>query len=134
MQALKTLTQSLKLVFLTLCLVAVLCSFSIPAIAATIYTVYMGSFTAGGLVFDENILTIHVGDTIQWHNSILGPHNVVFNTVPEGVDADAISLTQLVITPGIAHQVTFAVPGTYSYYCSPHRGAGMVGTIVVEPS
>ncbi|MYG38388.1 MAG: plastocyanin, partial [Synechococcus sp. SB0676_bin_10] len=26
----------------------------------------------------------------------------------------------------------FNEPGTYSYYCEPHRGAGMVGTITVQ--
>jgi len=25
----------------------------------------------------------------------------------------------------------FDVAGTYSYYCEPHRGAGMVATLVV---
>ncbi|WP_299488562.1 plastocyanin/azurin family copper-binding protein, partial [Acaryochloris sp. IP29b_bin.137] len=27
---------------------------------------------------------------------------------------------------------TDAAPGTYSYYCEPHRGAGMTGTITVQ--
>ncbi len=36
---------------------------------------------------------------------------------------------------GDSYHVTFGgdlPPGTYSYYCTPHRGAGMQGKIVVE--
>ncbi|NJR65870.1 MAG: plastocyanin, partial [Leptolyngbyaceae cyanobacterium CRU_2_3] len=28
--------------------------------------------------------------------------------------------------------LSFDTPGTYSYYCAPHRGAGMVGKITVQ--
>jgi len=27
---------------------------------------------------------------------------------------------------------TFDTAGTYDYYCEPHRGAGMVGKVIVE--
>jgi plastocyanin len=26
----------------------------------------------------------------------------------------------------------FDTPGTYGYYCEPHQGAGMQGTIIVQ--
>ena len=28
--------------------------------------------------------------------------------------------------------MSFATAGEYSYYCEPHRGAGMQGTLVVQ--
>ncbi|CAH9146810.1 unnamed protein product [Cuscuta epithymum] len=34
--------------------------------------------------------------------------------------------------PGDTFKVTLTEKGTYSYYCSPHQGAGMVGKIIVE--
>jgi len=27
---------------------------------------------------------------------------------------------------------TFTAAGTYEFYCEPHRGAGMVGKVIVE--
>ena len=35
-------------------------------------------------------------------------------------------------TPGGSYSRTFTQSGSYSYWCTPHRQAGMVGTILVE--
>ena len=38
------------------------------------------------------------------------------------------------IPAGGVYKQTFTVPGTYKYFCDPHHGAGMVGTIIVTAS
>lgn len=62
------------------------------------------------------------------------PHNVVFDedNVPAGVNADAISHEDYLNGPGEKVTNTFDVAGTYGYYCEPHQGAGMAGTIIVS--
>jgi plastocyanin len=49
-----------------------------PSAAAETYTVKMGS-DKGALAFQPNKLTIHPGDTIEWVNNKVPPHNVVFD-------------------------------------------------------
>ena len=34
--------------------------------------------------------------------------------------------------PGEEFDVAFAEAGDYTYWCGPHKGAGMIGTIHVE--
>ncbi|WP_013321254.1 plastocyanin [Gloeothece verrucosa] len=103
-----------------------------PALAET-YTVKMGSDN-GALKFQPEKLTIKAGDTVKWVNNKLSPHNAVFDSakVPGDVSATKISHKALVFAPGESFTTTFDQPGTYTYYCEPHRGAGMVGTITVE--
>lgn len=49
-------------------------------------------------------------------------------------DAAAISQgdEELLNAPGQTYSVTLTVPGTYSFYCEPHQGAGMVGKVTVN--
>jgi plastocyanin len=97
-----------------------------PANAAT-YEVKMG--TDGGLLkFDPAELTIKSGDTVKWVNNKLAPHNVMF----EGDKGAAYNHKALLFSPGESFEETFNDSGTYSYYCEPHRGAGMVAKITVE--
>lgn len=108
-----------------------------PASAET-FTVKMGS-DSGMLMFEPANLTIHSGDTVAFTNNKLPPHNIIFDDkqVP-GADkalADKLSHPDLLFSPGEAYEVTFGADypsGTYSYYCAPHRGAGMQGKITVE--
>lgn len=111
------------------CLAVVLCvstllGFSTSAAAATT-EVKMGS-DAGMLVFEPNELTISAGDTVKFVNNKLGPHNAVFS------DHDELSHGDLAYAAGESWEESFTEPGTYTYYCEPHRGAGMVGTITVQ--
>jgi plastocyanin len=50
----------------------------------------------------------------------------------DGVNADAISHDDYLNAPGETYSVTLKTPGTYGYYCEPHQGGGMVGTITVN--
>ena len=105
-----------------------------PAFAAD-HTVKMGS-DGGLLVFEPATITVSQGDTVTWENNKMAPHNVIFdaNNVPGGKDvADKLTNKQLTFAPGESYSSTFDVePGEYSYYCAPHRGAGMVGKVIVQ--
>ncbi len=84
----------------------------------------------GMLAFQPSKVTIKAGDTVKWVNNKLAPHNVVFDKSAK--DADEHTHKGLAFAPGESFEETFDEPGTYAYYCEPHRGAGMAGTIVVE--
>lgn len=128
--------RQLGTAFMMAALVFSSCAFlaSAPAIAAD-QTVKMGS-DAGMLVFEPATVTISKGDTVTWENNKMAPHNVVFDAsgIPGGKEtADKLSNSQLTFSPGESYSTTFDVePGEYSYYCAPHRGAGMVGKVVVK--
>lgn len=111
------------------------CAFlAAPAFAAD-HVVKMGS-DGGLLKFEPATVTVSKGDTVTWENNKMAPHNVIFDAagVPGGKDvADKLSKSQLTFAPGESYSSTFDVePGEYNYYCAPHRGAGMVGKVIVQ--
>ena len=63
-----------------------------------------------------------------------GPHNVVFDEdeIPAGVDQEKISMDEQLGEVGDTFVMKFDTAGDYSYYCEPHQGAGMQGTIIVQ--
>lgn len=137
MQRVFRTAQRLGMVFLSVLLViGSLTLMSAPA-AATNIDVKMGS-DAGLLVFEPPTVTVKPGDTVTWVNNKMAPHNVIFDpaNMPGDKDlADKISHDQLTFAPGENYSTTFTddMPaGTYTYYCAPHRGAGMVGKVVLE--
>jgi len=71
-------------------------------------------------------VNISAGDTVKFVNNKLAPHNAVFDGHEELSHAD------LAFAPGESWEETFDTAGTYDYYCEPHRGAGMVGKVIVE--
>merc|ERR1712167_311355 len=95
-------------------------------------TVKLGS-DAGALVFVPDSLTIKSGETVEFVNNVGFPHNVVFDedNVPDGVSVEAISHEDYLNAAGESVTTKFDKAGTYGYYCEPHRGAGMMGKIVV---
>jgi plastocyanin len=104
----------------------VLVSFSsvLPAEAATV-EVKLGT-DAGMLAFEPSVITISKGDTVRFVNNKLAPHNAVFDGHEE------LSHTALAFAPGESWDETFDQAGSYDYWCEPHRGAGMVGKVIVE--
>ncbi|MEN9280345.1 MAG: plastocyanin [Gloeomargarita sp. DG_1_4_bins_134] len=103
---------------------------------AQTYQIKMGADN-GMLAFQPAQLTIQVGDTVEWLNNKLPPHNVIFSAVPNGDKELAAKLSRqaLVYKVGDSFRITFngdLPTGTYTYYCTPHRGAGMQGKIVVQ--
>lgn len=127
--------RQLGTVIMMAALVFSTCAFlASPAFAAD-HTVKMGS-DGGLLVYEPATITIAKGDTVTWENNKMAPHNVIFdsNSVPGGkAVADKLSNSKLTFSPGESYSSTFDVePGEYTYYCAPHRGAGMVGKVIVE--
>lgn len=90
----------------------------------------------GGLAFVPNSFSISPGEKIVFKNNAGFPHNVVFDEdeIPSGVDAGKISMSEedLLNGPGETYAVTLTEKGSYSFYCSPHQGAGMVGKVTVN--
>ncbi len=130
--------QRLGLALLTLFLVVSSFTVFAESAAAETYTVKLGS-DKGMLAFQPNKVTIHPGDTIKWVNNKVPPHNVVFdpakNPAKSSDLAKALSNKKLMMNPGQSSETIFpadAAPGEYSFYCEPHRGAGMVGKVIVE--
>ena len=95
--------------------------FAVPAWAVD---VTMGA--GGNLVFEPNEISISAGDTIHFINEALPPHNIIV----EG-RAD-LSRESLLFAPGESQDIKFVDAGDYSFFCGPHQGAGMVGTIHVN--
>ena len=105
-----------------------------PAVAAS-YTIKMGTDN-GLLKFDPDKIAVKPGDTVKWVNNKLAPHNAVFDSSKMSPDlAKELSHKNLLFSPGESYEIKIPKdlsPGEYTYYCEPHRGAGMVGKIVVE--
>lgn len=54
------------------------------------------------------------------------------DNIPAGVDQEKISMIDEQLgEPGESFTMKFDTAGTYGYYCEPHRGAGMLGTLTV---
>merc|ERR1711934_15632 len=104
-----------------------------PGFAATTTTVKMGS-DSGQMVFVPDEIKICKGDTVTWVNNKGGPHNVVFDeeAIPSGVSVESISMDGQLGDEGETFSKTFNTAGDYSYYCEPHRGAGMNGALIVS--
>ena len=94
-------------------------------VMASSVVVKVGS-DGGLLAFEACTLYISAGDTVKFVNNKLAPHNAVF------AGNDDLSHPDLAFAPGESWERTFSTAGTYDFYCEPHRGAGMVGKIVVN--
>ncbi|XP_021675215.2 plastocyanin [Hevea brasiliensis] len=90
----------------------------------------------GSLAFVPSNFSVAAGEKIVFKNNQGFPHNVVFeeDEIPSGVDASKISMSEedLLNAPGETYAVTLSEKGTYTFYCSPHQGAGMVGKVTVN--
>ncbi|MBD2448351.1 plastocyanin [Nostoc sp. FACHB-152] len=130
--------RRLSLAVLTVILVVSSFAVFAPSASAETYQVKLGS-DKGLLEFQPKKLTVKPGDTIEWVNNKVPPHNVVFdaaNNPAKSADlAKSLSHKQLLMSPGQKQTTTIpadAPAGEYTFYCEPHRGAGMVGKITVE--
>jgi len=97
--------------------------FLLPKMAYAV-DITMGS--NGNLIFDPSDVTIDAGETIHFVNGMLPPHNIIV----EG-RAD-LSRESLMFSPGESQDIKFADAGDYDFFCGPHQGAGMTGTIHVK--
>lgn len=130
--------RRLGLAVLTILLVVGSFTIFTPSASADTYTIKLGS-DKGALAFEPSKLTVKPGDTIKWVNNKVPPHNVVFdaaqNPAKSGDLAKSLSHKSLMMSPGQAEETVIpadAPKGEYTFYCEPHRGAGMVGKLTVE--
>ena len=76
------------------------------------------------MVYSEEVAKIEVGETITWVPTSKG-HNVEMIAGPDGAELPKKSKN------GKEVSMTFEVPGIYYYWCTPHKGMGMIGLVVV---
>ena len=77
------------------------------------------------MVYSQKIVNIEVGDTVFWKSTTPG-HNVEFikGGFPEGIEKFKSKISK-------DAQYKFEIPGIYAYWCTPHKGMGMIGFVVV---
>ena len=80
----------------------------------------------GNLIFEPADVTISAGETVRFVNNMLPPHNVIVEDRPD------LAHESLAMLPGEEFDITFTEVGDYTYWCAPHKGAGMIGTVHVE--
>ena len=95
--------------------------FALPVLAVD---VQMGA--NGNLVFEPTEVSIAAGESVHFVNNMLPPHNVVVEDHPE------LSHEGLAFAPGESFDIAFSEPGDYTYWCAPHKGAGMIGHVHVS--
>jgi plastocyanin len=83
--------------------------------------------TATNYQFAPRDVTINQGESVTWTNGG-GTHNVV-------IEAEGLEQPSTEAPPGppnwpVTH--AFNTPGTFTYYCRPHRSFGMTGTVTVN--
>jgi plastocyanin len=81
---------------------------------------------SGGDRFTPKDVTVTAGEAVTWRWSDSG-HNVQVDAAAEQFDSGYKS-------SGGTFAHTFTTPGTYEFYCDPHRGDGMRGTVTVTPA
>ncbi|WP_435346470.1 plastocyanin/azurin family copper-binding protein [Haloarchaeobius sp. HRN-SO-5] len=97
------------------------------------------------LVFDPDEVTVAPGETVRWVNVGNIGHSVTAyeDQIPEeaeffasgGFNSESAARNGYPegdIPGGEAYSYTFDVEGTYDYFCIPHEGVGMVGTVEVS--
>jgi pseudoazurin len=99
--------------------------FSNPASASDQIIEMLNKMDKENMVFSKKIVKIEVGDTVFWKATKPG-HNVEFikNGVPEGVEKFKSALSK-------DTEYKFKIPGIYAYWCTPHKGMGMIGFVIV---
>ena len=74
------------------------------------------------MVFSEEIARVDIGDIITWIPTAKG-HNVEMISSPNDI--------KLKSKNGKEVKISFDKAGIYYYWCTPHKGMGMIGLVVV---
>ncbi len=106
-------------------IICIVSFWSITAFATDVTVEMLNKLDNEIMVFSKKIVRIDVGDTVFWKTTDKG-HNVEFikTGVPEGVDKFKSKLN-------VDTEYKFTIPGIYAYWCTPHKGMGMIGFVVV---
>lgn len=80
----------------------------------------------GNFAFEPPLIRIDTGTTVTWEwTGNGGSHNVVAES---GGDFES----ELVSEEGFTFEQTFDSAGDVTYFCTPHRGLGMKGALIVR--
>ena len=103
--------------------IALLALLSTPSFAADMSIEMLNKDSNGNkMVYSQEIVNVDVGDTVTWLPTSKG-HNVEVIASPNGM--------KLKSKNGKEVKITFDTPGIYYYWCTPHKGMGMIGLVVV---
>ena len=80
----------------------------------------------GNVRFSPSPLTLSSFVSVHFVHPLLPPTAFFVEDLP------SLSHEALAMMPGEEFDVTFPEAGDYTYWCGPHKGAGMVGTIHVN--
>jgi plastocyanin len=94
----------------------------VPRALAADARVAMGSDSAP-FKFIEADITVPVGGTVEWHNDTSLEHDVKAEDGSFGSDG--------LLGKNGKFEFKFTKPGSFKYFCTPHKDAGMAGTVTV---
>jgi plastocyanin len=110
-------------------------SFFALFIAYSAFSQITHTVNSGNFYYDPEVLTITVGDDVNWINDG-GFHNVNadVNTLTGSSYGNPESFISSPTNSSDLYTHTFTIAGTYGYDCSvgSHAANGMIGTIIVE--
>ena len=96
---------------------------STPSLAAEVAIEMLNKDADGNrMVYSQEIAKVEVGDTVTWLPASKG-HNVEMISSPNDMNFKSKN--------GKEAKITFNTPGIYYYWCTPHKGMGMIGLVVV---
>ena len=96
---------------------------STPSFAANISIEMLNKDAKGNrMVYSQEVAKIDVGDTVTWLPVSKG-HNVEMISSPNEMKFKTKNNKEA--------KITFDTPGIYYYWCTPHKGMGMIGLVVV---
>ena len=93
--------------------------------------------TAGELAFIPDRLVIQPGEAVRWVVQSAGHSTTAYHPDSHALYESRIPAAAkpwdsgVLLNVGENFEHRFDEPGVYQYYCIPHEGSGMVGTIVV---
>ena len=77
------------------------------------------------MVYSKKIVKIEIGDTVFWKAKTRGLIvEFIKGGVPKGVEKFRSPLNK-------DTEYKFEIPGIYAYWCTPHKGMGMIGFVIV---
>jgi len=92
------------------------------------------------LTFTPDTVYVSAGETVAWKNASLLVHTVTDDTTKSTIGGSALlpdgakAFDSGYLQTDQTFEHTFSVAGTYRYFCIPHEGARMIGTVIVKPA
>jgi plastocyanin len=90
-------------------------------VASAVAAAETHQISISGFKYQPDVLTVHVGDTVEWKNADIVPHTVT--AVDKSFNSGAIK-------PGATWKFVVKKAGSFAYVCTPHPN--MHGKLIVE--